>query len=263
MSSNRPVVLCFSGHDPCGGAGVQADIEVLLSHHCHPASVITALTEQDTHNVRKVIPQAAVEFKAQALTLINDLPVKVIKIGLIGSAEIAYDVQEILLAHPAIPVVLDPILAAGGGANVADDALRLAIVERLLPLTFIATPNSKEARLLTQLDDLKACGKALIELGCQNVLITGAHEDTRAVRNQLFRKAEATETFSWERLPHSYHGSGCTLASSIAALLAHDLDCFVAVNEAQEYTWNALSKAYQTGGGQYNPNRMFWVDDEK
>lgn len=262
MSSNRPVVLCFSGHDPSGGAGIQADIEVLISHRCHAATVITALTEQDTQNVRKVIPQTVTDFNAQALAILNDLPVKVIKIGLIGSVEIALVLQEILQSYPNIPVVLDPVLAAGGGASVSNESLRQAIVERLLPLTFIATPNSKEARQLAQLDDLNACGKALLKLGCQNVLITGAHEETRAVRNQLFRPELNTETFTWERLPHSYHGSGCTLASSIAALLAHDLDCFVAVNEAQEYTWNSLNKAYQSGQGQRNPNRFFWVDDE-
>lgn len=262
MSSIRPVVLCFSGHDPSGGAGLQADIEVLISHRCHAATVVTALTEQDTHNIRKVIPQIATEFKAQALTILSDLPVKVIKIGLLGSYDIILAVQKILQAYPNIPVVFDPILAAGGGMHVADDDLRQAMIDRILPHTFICTPNSHEARLLTKQEDLKACGRALLDLGCKNVLLTGAHEDTRAVRNQLFRPAETVETFTWQRLSHQYHGSGCTLASSIAALLAHDLDCFVAVSEAQEYTWNALSKAYPTGTGQYNPNRFFWVDDE-
>lgn len=258
----RPVVLCLSGHDPCGGAGVQADIEVLVSHHCHAVSVITALTEQDTFNVKKIIPQSVANFKAQVRTVLTDLSVKVIKIGLIGDYQIAVAIHELLMAHPTIPVVLDPILAAGGGANLANQPLRHAIAELLVPCTHIITPNSVEARQLTQLQDLEACGNALLEAGCKHVLITGAHEQTQVVCNQLFQKDQPIQNFSWERLPGHYHGSGCTLASSIAALLAHGLDTFVAVNEAQEYTWNALQAAYQTGQGQLNPNRFFWIEDE-
>ena len=92
-------------------------------------------------------------------------------------------------------------------------------------------------------------------------LITGSHEDTPSVSNQLFHDDRVWETYTWDRLPASYHGSGCTLASSIAALLAHGLEPVQAVMEAQEYTWNSLSSAYQPGKGQYNPNRFFWMED--
>lgn len=258
---NRPVVLCFSGHDPSGGAGVQADIETLVSHHCHAASVITALTEQDTRNVKKLIPQRPDDIISQATTLSADLPIKAIKIGLIGHHDTAAAIHTVLTRHPRIPVVLDPVLAAGGGAALASDRLITAITDLMLPRTTVLTPNSEEARRLTGLTDLHACGLALLNKGCDYVLITGTHETTPAVSNQLFHDGRCLETFTWDRLPASYHGSGCTLASAVAALVAQGLSPFQAVLEAQEYTWNTLQAAYRPGRGQHNPNRFFWMDD--
>jgi hydroxymethylpyrimidine/phosphomethylpyrimidine kinase len=258
---NRPVVLCFSGHDPSGGAGVQADIETLVSQQCHAASVITALTEQDTHNVKKLIPQRPDDIISQAATLLADLPVKAIKIGLIGHHDTAAAIQTILVSHPQIPVVLDPVLAAGGGAELASEKLIAAVTDLLLPCTTVLTPNSEEARRLTGLSDLHECGLALLDKGCDYVLITGTHETSPAVCNQLFHDGRLLETFTWDRLPASYHGSGCTLASAVAGLIAQGLDPFQAATEAQDYTWHALEAAYRPGQGQHNPNRFFWIDD--
>ena len=257
---NRPVVLSFSGHDPSGGAGVQADIETIISHQCHACSVITALTEQDSSNVKKLIPQKPQDIIDQAHTVLNDYKVKAIKIGLIGHPETASAIQSILIQYPHIPVILDPVLAAGGGTSLANEQLIDIIIERLLPLTTILTPNSEEARLLAKKTDLSDCGQVLLDKGSEYVLITGTHEQSTTVNNQLFQTNDKTETFSWDRLKENYHGSGCTLASSIAALIAHGLDPFTAISEAQEYTWNALASAYHPGRGQFNPNRLFWME---
>lgn len=261
MILNRPVVLSFSGHDPSGGAGVQADIETLVSHQCHAVSVITTLTEQDTQNVKKLTPQNPENIINQAETLLADIPVKAIKIGLLGQAETVLAIHKIIKQHPQIPVVLDPILAAGGGTKLSDDALIKAIDDLLLPYVTILTPNSEEARKLTGLYDLTECGNQLAK-ACKYVLITGTHENTPEVSNKLFHDGRFYEAYSWNRLPYSYHGSGCTLAASIAALLAQGLPPLEAIAEAQEFTWNSLNFAYQPGKGQYNPNRFFWVDDE-
>lgn len=260
MPQHRPVVLCFSGHDPSGGAGVQADIETLVSHRCHAASVITALTEQDSRNVRKLLPQHPEDIVSQANIILADLPARAFKIGLIGHPDTVDAIHSILVRHPGIPVILDPVLAAGGGTEMACDRLIAAINDRLLPLTTVLTPNSHEARRLTGLDDLEHCGLALLESGCDYVLITGTHETTPAVSNQLFHDRRLWETYTWERLPHSYHGSGCTLASCIAGLIAHGLSPIQAVAEAQEYTWNSLDNGYHPGSGQYNPDRLFWME---
>lgn len=260
--TSRPAVLSFSGHDPSGGAGVQADIETIISHNCHPVSVITALTEQDSQNVKKLIPQHPDDIISQARTLLADIPVKAIKIGLLGHAETVQAVHKILKEYPGIPVVLDPVLAAGGGADLSNNQLISCINELLLPYTTVLTPNSEEARRLTGLASLKDCGLALLQKGCGHVLITGTHEATPEVSNQLFYNGRCCETYNWTRLPHSYHGSGCTLAASIAALLAQGLDVFQAITEAQEYTWNSLAAAYRPGKGQHIPNRLFWIDEE-
>lgn len=260
MSRNRPNVLCFSGHDPSGGAGVQADIETIISHQCHAASIITALTEQDSRNVKKLIPQPAEDIIRQAETLLSDFEIAAIKIGLIGHPQTALAIKHILLQYPRIPVVLDPVLAAGGGNDLASQPLIDVIVNDLLPLTSILTPNSEEARRLAAQTDLNDCGRLLQAKGADYVLITGTHENSELVHNRLFMPEQLNETFNWERLPHHYHGSGCTLASAIAALLAQGLDSFAAISEAQEYTWQSLAAAYQPGQGQHNPERLFWVE---
>lgn len=260
MKASRPIVLCFSGHDPSGGAGIQADIETILSHNCHPASIITALTEQDSRNVRKILPQTPADILSQTETLLSDFKIAAIKIGLIGHHETALAISQILQQYPDVPVVLDPVLAAGGGTDLASEQLLETIIEKLLPLTTLLTPNSLEARRLSGCMDLHECGLKLQAHGAEYVLITGTHEESAAVNNCLFMPDDLQETFSWERLPHSYHGSGCTLASASAALLAQGLDVFTAVNEAQDYTWHALAAAYQPGQGQHNPNRLFWMD---
>ncbi|WP_367156072.1 hydroxymethylpyrimidine/phosphomethylpyrimidine kinase [Methylomonas sp. HYX-M1] len=258
--SERPVVLCFSGHDPCGGAGVQADIEAIVSHRCHAVSVITALTEQDTGNVKRLFPQSAEHLLAQARTLLADVTVSAIKIGLLGSAGIAEAVGEILQECPGVPVVLDPVLAAGGGMDLSERRLIETVLNRLLPLTTIVTPNSPEARKLAGLDDLPACGTFLQDKGANYVLITGTHENSEQVDNLLFMPDGLREVFHWQRLPHHYHGSGCTLAAAIAALLAQGLDVFNAVLEAQDFVWQSLENAYRTGHGQHNPDRLFWIE---
>ncbi len=263
MNNSKPTVLCLSGHDPCGGAGIQADIETIASHHCHPCSVITALTEQDTSNVNKLIPQNADDIVSQARTILEDIPVSAFKIGLVGHVETALAIETVLREQPDIPVILDPVLAAGGGTRLSNAALIEALVELLLPRTTILTPNSEEVRILTGETNLEQCGLALLDKGCEYVLITGTHEQTTHVTNQLFHDGKCIETYTWDRLPYSYHGSGCTLSSSIAALMAHGLDAVTAVNEAQEYTWNALNEAFKPGQGQHLPNRFFWMQESE
>ncbi len=262
MTITRPVVLTFSGHDPSGGAGIQADIETLVSHQCHPINVITALTEQDSINVKQLIPQEPWQLIKQAQTLLADIPVQAVKIGLLGHPEIVRAVHSILIQHPKIPIILDPVLAAGGGTTLANDELIQAITDLLLPMTTVLTPNSNEARQLTGLVNLDECGLELLDRGCDYVLITGTHESTPEVKNQLYFDNDCQETYDWNRLPHSYHGSGCTLASSIAALIAKGLDIPQAIAEAQEYTWDALNAGYKPGKGQHIPNRFFWLEEE-
>ncbi|BBL73071.1 bifunctional hydroxymethylpyrimidine kinase/phosphomethylpyrimidine kinase [Methylomagnum ishizawai] len=250
-----PVVLNLSGHDPTGGAGIQADIETQCRLGCHPCTVITALTVQDTHNVLRVLPQAPEAFLEQAKLVLADLPVAAIKIGLLGSVDIAWAVAEVLeLAGPGIPVVLDPILAAGGGQDLAGDGLIEAVRTRLLPHCTLTTPNTPEAQRLTGLDEAGAQARALLDLGCRNVLLTGGHEDGPELVNRWY-SAQGITGYRWPRLPGTYHGSGCTLAAASAAGLALGLTMEAALREAQGFTWQALSRGFRPGGGQWLPWR--------
>lgn len=139
--SSRPVVLCLSGHDPSGGAGLQADIEALLAQGCHAAPAVTALTVQNTVNVSdfRVLDREWV--LAQANAVLGDSEVAAVKLGMLGSTAMVDTVVELLQAHPQLPVVCDPVLRAGGGGSLGKDEVGFAMRERLLPLSLIATPN--------------------------------------------------------------------------------------------------------------------------
>jgi hydroxymethylpyrimidine/phosphomethylpyrimidine kinase len=257
-------VLAFAGHDPSGGAGIQADIEALASQGCHAATVITALTTQDTRDVSGFRPQEVADVIAQARAVLEDMPVAVFKLGMLGSVENIEAIHTILTDYPQIPVVLDPVLASGHGVALGGRDMIEALKTLLLPLTTVLTPNSLETRALaTGADTLDACAQALMDHGVEYLLVTGSHEQTPKVVNRLYHDNRLLETFTWERLPHSYHGSGCTLASSIAGLLAQGLEPFTAFHEAQDYTWNTLRHGYRPGLGQHLPHRFFWAGDDE
>lgn len=258
-----PIVMTIAGNDPTGGAGIQADIETILSMGCHPASVITALTVQDTQRVSRFQPTEPGLLIEQCRAVLEDMSVAAIKIGMIGSIANVEAIHSILRDYPKIPVVLDPILRAGGGGNLAHEDMEDALVSMLLPLTTVLTPNSIEARRLApEADTLDACAQELLDSDCQHVLITGTHENTQAVENRLYAERRLIESFSWDRLPGEYHGSGCTLASGIAALLGQGLDPFTAIHEAQDYTWQTLKRGQRLGMGQLIPNRLFWARND-
>ena len=262
-----PLVLTFAASDPSGGAGVQADLLTLSSMGCHPLSVITALTVQDTIGVEGVFAIDSDWVADQARALLEDVPVDAFKVGVLGSVENIAAIAEIVSDYPDIPLVLDPVLASGRGDELATDDMAQAMRELLLPQTTILTPNSMEARRLADIDDDDAslfdCAARLIEAGSEYVLVTGTHEATTQVVNTLYGKSGVVRSDTWPRLPHKYHGSGCTLASAIAAMLANGLDLPEAVREAQDFTWHALEKAYRPGMGQHLPDRLFWAREER
>jgi hydroxymethylpyrimidine/phosphomethylpyrimidine kinase len=268
-SASPPIVLTFSASDPSGGAGMQADLLTLASMGCHPLSVITALTVQDTLGVESVLPIDADWVSDQARQLLEDMPVDAFKLGVLGSVESIAVIAEIVSDYPDVPLILDPVLASGRGDELASGEMTRALRELLLPQTTILTPNSVEARRLADVDDddddepsLAECAARLVAQGCEYVLVTGTHENTPKVVNTLYGKDGVVRTDTWPRLPETYHGSGCTLASAIAAMLANGLELADAVREAQDYTWHTLQKAYRPGMGQWLPDRLFWARED-
>ena len=270
MSQSPPVVLSFAATDPSGGAGLQADILTLSSMGCHALSVVTAITVQDTIGVHGVLPIDAEWVADQARSVLEDMPVTVFKIGLLGSVETIAAIAEVVSDYPEVPLVLDPVMTSGRGDELASEDVVAAMRELLVPQTTLITPNSLEARRLAidEVDDtdepsLEECARRILTLGCEYVLITGTHENTPQVVNTLYSQEGVVRSDSWERLPGTYHGSGCTLAAAIAATIANGLSVSEAVRDAQEYTWQALNLAYRPGMGQHIPDRLFWAREEE
>ncbi len=260
IPASVPVVMSFSGLDPTGGAGIQADIETLASHGCHTCPIATTLTVQDTRDVQRIQPVDSSMLIEQARAVLEDITVSAFKLGLLGSTLIVESIHSIIKDYPDVPVILDPVLASGAGTTLSDNEVIEAMVSLLLPITTVITPNAHEAHALApEADNLSACAMAILEHGCEFVLITGTHEDTPDVINTLYGNNRKLETFNWERLAESYHGSGCTLAASIAGLLAQGNEPLSAIHEAQEYTWESLKHGYRIGMGQPLPNRLFWA----
>ena len=266
-----PSVLTFAGTDPSSGAGLQADILTFASIGCHPLSVVTAVTVQDTVGVESVQPMDADWVNDQARAILEDVQVSAFKLGLLGSVENIAVIAEIMADYPDVPLLIDPILTSGRGDDLTNDDMMDAMTELLFPQATLITPNSLEARRFAFADDmdevgltsLDECAARLLAMGSEYVLITGTHERTAEVTNTLYGDNKLIKAYQWERLAGSYHGSGCTLTSAIAACMAHGLTIEEAVQEAQEYTWQTLRHGFRPGMGQFIPDRMFWARDEE
>jgi hydroxymethylpyrimidine/phosphomethylpyrimidine kinase len=198
------------------------------------------------------------------------MPVAAFKIGLLGNIEQIAAIAEVVSDYPEVPLVLDPVLASGRGDELITEEMVVALRELLIPQTTILTPNSLEVRRLAAEEgeesdgpDLAQCAKRIIATGCEYVLVTGTHENTTQVVNTLHGQNGVVRSDSWPRLPGTYHGSGCTLASAIAATIANGLEVSDAVKDAQEYTWQTLKSAFRPGMGQHIPDRLFWAREDE
>ena len=248
----RPVVLVFSGLDPSGGAGLAADILAIAAQGAHALPVITALTVQDNDRVFGVEAVAPELLRRQAQALIDKMAILAVKIGIPGSAAnaavIAQLIAQLRLARPHLPVVLDPVLASGHGDVLSRDDAVLALAP-LLPVTTVIVPNGPEALTLGGEGNLRA-------RGCENVLVTGGHGDGEVLVNRWFDAEGREREWRWPRLPGEFHGSGCTLASAIAARLAQGVPMQEALDGAQRYCHAALAGAYAIAPGQLMPQRF-------
>jgi hydroxymethylpyrimidine/phosphomethylpyrimidine kinase len=255
--TNKPIVLILAGHDPSGGAGIQADIETVSSIGAATVSIITSLTAQNTQIFKKHQPQQQKDFIEQGQLIFADMQIGACKIGAIGHPSLVEAINN-MLGHQELPVVLDPVLQSTTGYDFVNEELCQAICTMLLPIATLITPNRTEALQLTDELEPAQAAKKLLAQGCQSVLITGEEETESIITNRLYTNDDNCRTFTWERLPGDYHGSGCTLSSAIAALLALGIDIMTAVEQAQQYTWNTLKHGIQYGKGQLHPNRYYW-----
>ena len=237
FESHTPVVLSLSSHDPTGGSGIQADIETAASLGCHCAPVITALTARDTREVKDIVAVDSTLVIEQARVILEDFNVAAIKIGLLGSLANIEAIHTILLDYPDIPVVLDPVVQISNVSrpNVTPpnaETFYKMISTLLLPYATICTPSFIEAHELAhEADTIDACGHEILETGCQYVLISGAQSQDGKIINSLYGDHRLIRRFPWPRLTKICHGPGATLASGIAAYLAHGLSIIDAVQQ--------------------------------
>jgi hydroxymethylpyrimidine/phosphomethylpyrimidine kinase len=259
--TTTPVLLCVGGHDPCGGAGIQADAEAARAAGIHATSVISCLTSQDSCGVRRLWPLPEDRVDQQCRMIFSDSRVGAVKIGLLGSSRVSRVLSRLAGEHPELPLVLDPVLTSGAGQPVTDAALLNQLRKNLLGRSILATPNLPEARALSGLKAVDDCARRLLESGCRWILITGTHAESADVVNRLYGQDGSHREWNWPRLPHEYHGSGCTLASAIAARLALGIDPVTAVEKAQAYTWRSLELAQRTGRCQLTPNRLHVLEE--
>jgi len=260
-------ILSFGFTDPSSGTGLQADLLTFASIGCHPLSVVTAVTVQDTVGVDQIHPMDAELVNEQARALLEDIEISAIKVGGLGNLENIAVMAEILADYPDVPLIVDPNLTSGRGDSLCNDEMMVAMSELLFPQATIITPNSIEARRLAYDDDevmhsdLSDCADRLLSFGPEYVLITGTHERTSVVHNLLYGHGDFKRDYEWERLTGSYHGAGCTLSSAITACLAHGLSIEESAQEAQQYTWQTLQKGFRPGMGQLLPDRLFWAKE--
>jgi hydroxymethylpyrimidine/phosphomethylpyrimidine kinase len=256
---NRPSVLIFAGSDPSGGAGLQADVQAVAALGAHPLTVITALTVQDNDRVFNVHPMPAAMVQQQALALMNKIDIAAVKIGIAGNranAEvIATMVRQLKQKKPRLHVVLDPVLASGHGDALSTENAVQAIAP-LMGVATILTPNLPEAAALCGGDRRLDTQVETLLSHCEHLLIKGGHGSGPEIVNRWFSHGDM-HTWTWPRLAGSFHGTGCTLASAIAALLATGEPAEEAIASAQAYCHQALLSSYAIADGQRIPNR--WV----
>ena len=257
MAPTPPVVLTIAGFDPSSGAGITADIKTIAAHGCYGVACITALTVQSTQGVSRVEALPAKLVTETLKELSRDVELAAVKIGMLGSADVAGAVSSFLEAEKPPHVVLDPILRSSSGARLLEPKGEKLMIERLLRLATVITPNLDEAAALagfpvTNLEEMRAAAQRLHELGAPNVVVTGGHLDKATdllsfthpnggIESQVF-KAERQRS-------RSTHGTGCAFASALACHLAQERNLPEAVLLAKAYVAAAITHAQPLGRG--------------
>ena len=255
-SYKPPIVLVIGGHDP-SGAGIQADIETCSAMKCYPVSIVTCTTNQNLKNLVRVSNCLTSEVLATIDTTLEEFSPSACKLGMIGSSDLVIGLGNLIQKKlKKIPIVVDPILAAGSGTNIADQELIDAYLKYIFPQATIATPNFDELCKLGGSSDSKKSISSILESGCQALLATDIKPQQPKITNYLYRSEKKSLCYEMARYQGLYHGTGCTLSSGIAAQLALGEDIQTAIEKAQEFTHLAVKRAIDFGFSQKIPNRL-------
>jgi hydroxymethylpyrimidine/phosphomethylpyrimidine kinase len=256
MAVTPPVVLTIAGFDPSSGAGITADIKTIAAHECYGVSCITALTVQSTQGVRRVVGVDPKIITETLQEVVSDVTVEAVHIGMLGNGSVVEVVADFLEKARPPHVVIDPILKSSSGADLLDAAGKRLLVERLLPLAELVTPNIDEASALTgiavtNLEQMREAAAHLHSLGAANVVVTGGHLE-KAIDLLSFTTARGieTEVFKADRLrSNSTHGTGCAFSTALACHLAQGRGLPEAVLLSKVYVSAAIANAHSLGKG--------------
>lgn len=265
MPHERPVVLAIAGLDPSGGAGLQADIQTMTALQCHCISVITTNTVQDSCRLHLSQPVTAELIDHQLRVLETDFGISAIKLGALGSADnavvVAQFIQRIKAQNPALPVILDPVLSASTGGQLGDAALQQSLIDDIIPLCTLITPNEPELSILADDSSAESAAIRLAELGA-SVLITGGHNrdhDHNILENRLIMGSHPSghpKRWTIKLIEGEFRGTGCTFSSAIAGYMAFGLPMTQAIEKAQDFVSYAVENAYSLSSGQRVPLRI-------
>lgn len=283
MAEQPPVVLTIAGFDPSSGAGVTADIKTVAAHACYGVACITAMTVQSTAGVKRVEPNDPVLVIDTLEELVSDIEIAAVHIGMLGSGKVAKAVADFLSgatsrpksssrgSAPRLPnVVLDPILKSSSGANLLDSAGTRIMIERLIPLADVITPNVNEAAVITEmklqgLDEIKAAAAKLHEMGASALVITGGNLDKAIDLLSFKTKAGVVqEVFKAERQrSNCTHGTGCAFATSMACHLALNRGLAEATLLAKTYVSAAISNGHPLGKGTDPVHHLYRMNQQR
>ncbi len=261
-SAEIPVALAIAGSDSGGGAGIQADLKTFAAFGVFGTSAITALTAQNTLGVQGIHPVPPAFIAEQIDSVCADFPVAAVKVGMLGTSEAVIAVAAKISGHKLSHLVLDPVMAAGGGERLLEREAAGALIDHLLPLAEVLTPNIEEARELLGIDPIsgiagmKEAARLLHKLGARCVLLKGGHLEGGAADILLEGGDAIVLEGRWVDTPHT-HGTGCTLSSALAAGLALGKPVREAATAAKEYIQGAIENALPLGGGRGPLNHMY------
>jgi len=253
--ANYPVALTIAGSDSGGGAGIQADLRTFAFHRVHGASVITCLTAQNTLGVTRVVAVDKEMIKAQIDAVADDLNIQGIKLGMLLNREIMLTVANCLEERRFPHLVVDPVMVSRTGAQLIDADAVNTMIQEVIPLASLVTPNLYEAQILAEMNienflDMQKATEKIFNLGAKTVLLKGGAMSGDFQGVDLWFDGEEWYTLKTEKVVTKHnHGTGCTLSAAIAANLALGKSLFISVAQAKEYVTNALKNSLAIGSG--------------
>jgi hydroxymethylpyrimidine/phosphomethylpyrimidine kinase len=253
MPTYSPIVMSVAELDPTGGGGIAADIETLGSLACHCTPIISSINIQDTASLKDCAIIEGTLLMEQMRVVLEDMNIAAIKLHQLASTAHIESIHTVLTDYPGIPVVIDPAL----GSVPTEDDFCDALCTLLLPQATLLVVTAQEAFDLTAgADSLTACAHALLDTGCENLLICNDQGSAGQYTSNLYSSVGLEYSFEWQKLPHDFLGAGSTFVAAIAAFVAHGVQLRPAIRQAHEYTWKSLVNAKRLGMGRLVPNRL-------